>query len=53
MCGLGEHVEGVHALQAVPKFNEILQVAGEGARVAGDIDHFVLQAGLEFPSPPH
>ncbi len=53
MCGLGEHAEGVHALQAVPKFNEILQVACEGARVAGDVDHFVSQAGLEFPSPPH
>ena len=41
MRGLGEHVEGVHALQAVPKFNETFQVAGEGARIARDVDHLL------------
>jgi len=36
--GLGEHVGGVHALQAVAGFVEVFQVAGEGAGVAGDED---------------
>ena len=41
MGGLGEHVEGMHALQTVAVFAEIPQVAGEGAGVAGDIDDFL------------
>ena len=38
--GLGEDVEGVHAVQAISCFFELFQVAGERAGVAGDIDDF-------------
>ena len=38
MGGLREHVEGVHALKVVANLSEVLQVAGERARVAGDVD---------------
>ena len=40
MGGLGEHVEGMHTLQAIAGFAEVFQVAGEGAGIAGDIDDF-------------
>ena len=38
MIGLGEHVKGVDALQGVAGFAQMLQVAGEGAGVAGNVD---------------
>ena len=38
--GLGEHVEGMQAVQAIASRAELFQVAGERAGVAGDIDDF-------------
>jgi hypothetical protein len=35
---LGEHVEGVTTLEVVAGFNEMFQVAGEGAWIAGDVN---------------
>ena len=40
MRGLGEHVEGMQAVQAIASRAELFQVAGERAGVAGDIDDF-------------
>ena len=38
MGSLGEHVESMHALKGITCLNEMFQVAGEGARVTGDVD---------------
>ena len=39
MGGLGEHVEGVQALQAIAGLCQVFQVARQCAGVAGDVDN--------------
>ena len=38
MGGVGEHVDGPHRIETEPPGHEQGQVAGQGGRVAGDID---------------
>ena len=38
MMGLGEHVEGVDALQGEARLAQMLQIPGEGAGVARNVD---------------
>ena len=39
MLGIGEHVHGLDAADAVAALTEQVQVTGKGLRVAGDVDN--------------